>query len=368
MYAPPPAAAPGGAARSGLAASGPILAICCLLFILFLIASTIVLALIPVYLSTRDSTSSSKSSPYTLTGTPGSIIGEDRKRTSYSALTEGSLDSSVPTAIANAMISALSLQSGSVLVDTCLISSSSSRKRRGFGLLREYRDTIPKLICLFRFEKTKCTKCGASSYLNSIKSFTMTASHKATPIGKSASIQLIILYSCVLSTSTSTATGESPSYLLTADPTAITDTSGKRADYQSFDADQELDSDSRTNTANAVISTLGLSSGAFLVDQCRTAYTTSRKRRGFDILREARATNGVKLFCKVRFDYAKCGRCSSTSYLQSISNFAITATQSIKISGESSVPKRIFTYSCKLTLSDAGYPTSTSGFTGAVSG
>ncbi|UJR14944.1 hypothetical protein I4U23_001925 [Adineta vaga] len=220
MYAPPPAVAPGGAGRSGLAASGPILAICCLLFILFLIASTIVLALIPVYLSTRDIT----------------------------------------------------------------------------------------------------------------------------------------------------ATGKSPSYLLTADPTAITDTSGKRADYSSFDADQELDSDSRTNTANAVISKLSLSSGAFLVDQCRTAYTTSRKRRGFGILREARATNGVKLFCKVRFNYAKCGRCVSTSYLQSISTFFFTATQSIKISGESSVPKRIFTYSCKLTLSDAGYPTSTSGFTGAVSG
>ncbi|UJR14943.1 hypothetical protein I4U23_001924 [Adineta vaga] len=218
MYAPPPAVAPGGAARTGLAASGPILAICCLLFILFLIASTIVLALIPVYLSTRDST----------------------------------------------------------------------------------------------------------------------------------------------------ATGKSPSYLLTADPTGFPDNNGKRATaYESFDADHDLNSESCTNTANAVTSKLSLSSGAFLVDQCRTA-SSARKRRGFGLLREARTNNGVKLFCKVRFNYAKCGRCSATSFLQSISTFIITVLQTLQIRGDS-VTLRV-TYSCKLTLSDAGYPTSTSGITGKVLG
>jgi len=34
----------------------PILALCCLLFILFLIASTIVLALIPVYIQPKEAT------------------------------------------------------------------------------------------------------------------------------------------------------------------------------------------------------------------------------------------------------------------------------------------------------------------------
>ncbi|UJR14941.1 hypothetical protein I4U23_001922 [Adineta vaga] len=216
MYAPPPAAAPGGAARTGLAASGPILAICCLLFILFLIASTIVLALIPVYLSTRDST----------------------------------------------------------------------------------------------------------------------------------------------------ATGKSPSYLLDLDQTDST-TNKKRATITSFDEGQELDSDSRTNTANAVISKLGLSSGAFLVDQCITKYITSRKRRGFGLLREARASS-PKLFCKVRFNLARCGRCGATSFLQSISTFVITVSQTLLVSG-SPVSRRI-TYLCKLTLSIAGYPSSSSTATGKVLG
>jgi hypothetical protein len=55
MYTPPPDAAIGAPRRTGLAASAPVLAICCLLFILFVIAAVIILALIPVYVARNNS-------------------------------------------------------------------------------------------------------------------------------------------------------------------------------------------------------------------------------------------------------------------------------------------------------------------------
>lgn len=45
--------------RAGLA-GGPLLAICCLIFVLFLIAATIVLALIPVYLPNKTVSTSNE--------------------------------------------------------------------------------------------------------------------------------------------------------------------------------------------------------------------------------------------------------------------------------------------------------------------
>ncbi|CAF1051581.1 unnamed protein product [Adineta ricciae] len=165
MYAPPPAVAAGGARRSGLAASGPLLAICCLLFILFLIASTIVLALIPVYLSTRDSNSSTYSPTYLMTMTPtnGSFGGE------------GTLSSDSLSTIASASETATGIPSGSFSVNsgTSTANSSGRRKRRGFGLIR-HRRAISIVYCPFAFNRKRCgARCDGSAFRAKIKTFTI---------------------------------------------------------------------------------------------------------------------------------------------------------------------------------------------------
>ncbi|CAF4347242.1 unnamed protein product, partial [Adineta steineri] len=77
MYAPLPAAVVRRNRETGFTAGGPILAICCLGFVIFLIAATIVLALIPVYLSKRSGGSSSSSTPrYTMIMNPGTALPE----------------------------------------------------------------------------------------------------------------------------------------------------------------------------------------------------------------------------------------------------------------------------------------------------
>ncbi|CAF1316001.1 unnamed protein product [Adineta steineri] len=167
MYAPPAAAAN---RRSGLAASGPLLAICCLGFILFLIAATIVLALIPVYLSTRGSTSSSTTPRYTLSGTP---VGNAKR--DYMGDKEGTLADPSNANIAAAMDSGLGLNSGSTVADgtASMASTTSRRRRRGFGLDRERRAGIIKLFFPFRFNKHHCDKCINKGFQESIKTFTI---------------------------------------------------------------------------------------------------------------------------------------------------------------------------------------------------
>ncbi|CAF0838065.1 unnamed protein product [Adineta steineri] len=164
MYAPPAAAAN---RRSGLAASGPLLAICCLGFILFLIAATIVLALIPVYLSTRGSTSSSNTKNYVMTMTPPG----SGKRDS-SSIPEGSIDSTTITNINNAVNSNMGFESGTTNgVSGTASTVPTSRRRRGFGLQRERRASIVKLFFIFFFNKHHCDKCGNKGWQNGVKPF-----------------------------------------------------------------------------------------------------------------------------------------------------------------------------------------------------
>ncbi|CAF0838381.1 unnamed protein product [Adineta steineri] len=165
MYAPLPAAVVRRNRETGFSASGPILAICCLGFVIFLIAATIVLALIPVYLSKRSGGSSSSSTPrYTMIMNPGT------------ALPEGTLNSQSLSNINSAMNNALNLQSGSFVSESGTVATGGKRKRKreGFEIFRDRRAGTTQLYIVFHFNKQKCDKCGNMGYLQSIPSFPVT--------------------------------------------------------------------------------------------------------------------------------------------------------------------------------------------------
>jgi len=109
--------------RTGLFGAGPILAICCLLFIAFLIAATIVLALIPVYLPHKNATPASNTFHLAL-NYPGTI-GND-----------GSLDSTALNQIARSLERAKNLPTGSFNIPSGTVATTSTRKRRGYALQR----------------------------------------------------------------------------------------------------------------------------------------------------------------------------------------------------------------------------------------
>ncbi|UJR24627.1 hypothetical protein I4U23_006001 [Adineta vaga] len=162
MYAPPPPVVAAAPRRSGLAASGPLLAICCLLFILFIIASTIVLALIPVYIN-RDIDERGLSPLYYASMDPD----QD--------LPAGTLTGNSAANIGAASENALGLTPGSMPVQGgTSVDTIGKRKRRGFGILRERRQSRRKTFCPFRFNLKKCAKCGFGKFRQSIKVYTIT--------------------------------------------------------------------------------------------------------------------------------------------------------------------------------------------------
>jgi len=165
MYAPPPVARNAAPARGGILASGPLLAVCCLLFILFLIAATVVLALIPVYVSSKDGpVSSGRAGPYSAVLTPTSTD-----------LVPGTLTADANTNVGKGMDSALGIPSGTVQVASgTSVAANGRRKRRGFGLTRQRRDIVVIQI-IFYFLTAKCSKCGKSSFHKSIGRFSFTA-------------------------------------------------------------------------------------------------------------------------------------------------------------------------------------------------
>lgn len=212
MYAPPPVVPAGGASRGGLAASGPILAICCLLFILFLIASTIVLALIPVYLSRRDG-NSGRSRNYLLKASPENFGGVPvQRRDTYTGFDSNQdLDSDSISSTNNPMAAGLNLASGAISISQCKTLRASTRKRRGFGLLREARapSNNVNLYCLFQFVFAACRRCSSLTYLLALpKSFEMTVNHKLRipdtfPVGF-----ILIKYICTINFFSSTFPGD----------------------------------------------------------------------------------------------------------------------------------------------------------------
>jgi len=115
-----------GAQRGGLAGI-PLLAVCCLLFLLFLIAATIVLALIPVYLQAKNVQQGGRSQTFF-----------GRSDFSGATVSDGSVGSSGLTAIGNGIASSVGASPGAVTVPSATFATTGGtggkRKRRGLAL------------------------------------------------------------------------------------------------------------------------------------------------------------------------------------------------------------------------------------------
>jgi len=153
-------------------------------------------------------------------------------------------------------------------------------------------------------------------------------------------------------------------YLNILDPQTIS-TSGKRQIYNAFDSDYTLPSDQAAPVGTAMEVGLLLTSGSIIIDECKTG-VGARKRRGFGILREARTNNGVKLYCKFRFNLGKCTKCGSAPVVATFVNFPAIVKHTLLYSTKSY--ERTITYLCRITSSLSGYPTGTSGITAQVVG
>ncbi|CAF1230075.1 unnamed protein product [Rotaria magnacalcarata] len=150
MYARPPVTGP-----QKLSNGLPLLLVCCLLFILLLIASTIVLALIPVYLESKDATLASSKNYYAVGDFDGSL-GND-----------GQLDASARDTIARAIEKQLGLPTGSIVIDQGTVATTTGRrKRRSAKLVRFRRGQISRglqrLYLIFRINRVKCLACRIS--------------------------------------------------------------------------------------------------------------------------------------------------------------------------------------------------------------
>jgi len=128
MYAPPPAVVPVVPQRSGF--NAPLAAICCLALVLFLIAATIVLALIPLYIPTKDATAGGNTNTYYFLMTPNQTLGDD-----------GSLSDDATNTVSDAISEGLGMSAGALEADsaTTVSTTSGGRRRRGFGISRVER-------------------------------------------------------------------------------------------------------------------------------------------------------------------------------------------------------------------------------------
>jgi hypothetical protein len=108
MYSPPPAVVPVTPARRGFT-QGPLLAICCLGIILFLIAATIVLALIPLYIPKKTLTPGGTSSSNSFTLTP-QRSGRKRDASNQPLGDDGNLDATATANINSAVKMSLNIK------------------------------------------------------------------------------------------------------------------------------------------------------------------------------------------------------------------------------------------------------------------
>jgi len=144
MYAPPPVAAVPVRRRTF---NAPLAAICCLGLILFLIAATIVLALIPIYLPRKDANAGT-TNPFAFTLTPNQRLGDD-----------GPLSADAQNSLANSISTGAGLPAGSLALDSAVAATSSRRRRQDSDLERDKRDTNQKVYCRGRFRHSVCGLC-----------------------------------------------------------------------------------------------------------------------------------------------------------------------------------------------------------------
>ncbi|CAF1315745.1 unnamed protein product [Adineta steineri] len=318
MYAPVQTPAVRRSRGAGLSAGAPILAICCLGFILFLIAATIVLALIPVYLSKRSGSSSSSSSPrYYAVMNPAT------------ALSEGILDSQSLSNINTAMVSALNLQSGSVVSESGTIATTTGkRKREESELVRESRAGTTQLYYAFHFNKNKCDKCGNMGYLQSIHSFPVTANISIN----NGAWQVVTFAVSLLLTSSS---NNIPSTSTSASTTAGTTSPSYTLSLSALDnlPVGNVDASSLPTLGSAVAKSLSVPDGSVVVDSAQVTSSKKRKRRGFGLIRERRASK--HLICIFHFLLSLCPSCSNPTFIKNIETMTITITVTLSIGGTS---------------------------------
>ncbi|CAF1550954.1 unnamed protein product [Rotaria sp. Silwood1] len=161
---PPPVTAD-KAARKGASAALPLAAICCLCVLFFLLAATIILALIPVYLPKKDL------SNLPSTKTKYIILNPQQYVPAY-----GTASSSACNAIASKMASAIGYPSGSITSSSCSFAVGSRRRRRSKWLSRSRRQSRSgKLFMQAVINYDKCQRCRLSSYLKKLLGITFTA-------------------------------------------------------------------------------------------------------------------------------------------------------------------------------------------------
>jgi len=151
MYAPPPVAAVPVRRR---AFNAPLAAICCLGLILFLIAATIVLALIPIYLPRKDVSTDGTTNPFSFTLTPDQTLGDD-----------GPLSADAQNDLANSISTGAGLPAGSLALDSAVAATSSRRRRQDSDLERDKRATNQKVYCRGRFRHSVCGLCRIINFL-----------------------------------------------------------------------------------------------------------------------------------------------------------------------------------------------------------
>ncbi|CAF1361917.1 unnamed protein product [Rotaria sordida] len=152
MYANGPPITPDAPRRKD-SALGQLLCIGCTIFVLFLVAATIVLALIPLYLPKKTVTPSEYSQYYYATGDYSGSLGND-----------GPLSPAARQNITRAMEDKLGLPPDSVDMDSASVASTSSeRKRRGYDVarFRRYRPSrrLQRLYMSFRLRRRRCFEC-----------------------------------------------------------------------------------------------------------------------------------------------------------------------------------------------------------------
>jgi len=193
MYGPPPVAipvqTPPPRPQSGIAGIAPLLGICCLALIGLLIAATIVLALIPVYLPKRHGSSSSTTAPIFLTANLNQTAGPN-----------GALPSSNFGNIARAIERARGLPTGSVVVEQAVVNSNGNgrKKRNQFALTRVKRQSTTLLILEIVFNLLLCPFCGGGGFLASL----INVDFIVAIIGRDG---LLYYLSCVISQKSTTA-------------------------------------------------------------------------------------------------------------------------------------------------------------------
>lgn len=163
MYGPPPVAIPVQTVpprpRSGIGGIAPLLGICCLALIGLLVAATIVLALIPVYLPRRRGAASTTTAPIFLTGNLNQTAGPN-----------GVLPSSNFANIARAIERARGLPAGSITVQQAVVRNNGNgrKKRNQFALTRVKRQSGFIMILQIIFNLLLCPFCGGGGFLASL--------------------------------------------------------------------------------------------------------------------------------------------------------------------------------------------------------